>query len=87
MDKQLHYLLEDYREYSQLFAKQIYSQEIWQEQTGCAVDEYFGYVACCENRLYNFGTWFEHTQGQIYPSGPEWGKFRSFKHSLLEFHP
>lgn len=87
MNKQLQSLLEDYKLYAELFAKQIYNQDVWQEQTGCDVGEYFGYVECCEGRMYSFGTWFEHTQGQNYPLDPEWEKYRGHKYALLSFHP
>ena len=80
-------LMEEYLQYTQIYAKQIYNQEMWQEQTGCEVDEYFSYIACCENRLYDFNTWFEHTRGLEYPTGEDWDKYRGFKHHLLSFHP
>ena len=87
MNNELKLLLGDYADYSALFAKQVYSQELWSEQTGCEVDEYFDYVTCCEGKLYTFGTWFEHTQSLDYPAGPEWDQYRDFRQSLLTFHP
>lgn len=86
MSKGLEQLLEDYKDYVSIFAKQIYSQELWSEQTGCDLDEYCDYVKCCEGRLYNFGTWFEHTSAQEYPSGADWDATRAFKPSLIDFH-
>lgn len=85
MDKDLQALLEQYKDYTGLFAKQIYNQELWHEQTGCDIDEYFGYVSCCEARLYDFSTWYEHTFSLEYPSGHEWDFYKTHKLSLLTF--
>lgn len=87
MNNHLQSLLVTYADYSSLFAKQIYNQDLWQEQTGCEVDEYFGYISCCENRLYSFSIWFEHTQSLTYPIGTDWDHYKDFKQSLLAFHP
>lgn len=88
MSSALQSLLANYEDYTSLLAKQIYRREVWSEQTGCELEsEYFGYVACCENRLYDFGTWYEHTQGTPYPEGEEWALYRDHKYSLLAFHP
>lgn len=81
---ELESLLNEYTDYAELFAKQIYRKEVWSEQTGCELeDEYFGYVACCGKRLYDFGTWYEHTQGQPFPK--EWEANRNTKCDLLSF--
>lgn len=79
-------LLEQYETYTSIFAKQIYNRDIWQEQTGCEMDEYFSYVECCEGRLYNFKVWYEHTTGNSYPSGSRWEELRNYKIPLLKFH-
>ena len=78
--------LMDYEVYAGMFSKQIYNKDLWQEQTGCDVDEYFGYIACCETKLYEFSTWYEHTTGKSYPTNPAWEARRHFKHALLAFH-
>lgn len=80
-------LIEEYSQYTAIYAKQIYNRDTWQEQTGCEVDEYFEYISCCEGRLYDFSTWFEHTTGTEYPTGGEWDEYKDFKHDLLSFHP
>lgn len=81
-------LLREYEDYSRMFAAQIFSSQVWSEHTGCEVEEeYFGYVSCCENRLYDFSTWYEHTQSIEYPAGTEWDRYKTHKHSLLTFHP
>lgn len=87
MNNKLQELLEEYSDYSKLYAKQIYNQDLWQEQTGCEVDEYFDYVSCCENKLYPFSVWFEHSYSVEYPSDPDWAFYKDFKHSLISFHP
>jgi hypothetical protein len=87
MDEHLKQLLRSYRDYTDLFAKQIYRSELWQEQTGCEVDEYFEYVSCCEGKLYNFQVWYEQTEGGEYPTGYDWDFYKNHKNSLLEAHP
>lgn len=89
MDKEynIEVMLADYKDYSELFAKQIFNKQLWSEQTGCEVEEYFGYILCCENRLYDFSTWFEHTTSVTYPAGMEWDHYRAHKYSLLACHP
>lgn len=86
--KELNTLLREYEDYTSLFAKQVSNRDMWMEQTGCEVEEeYFGYITCCENRIYDFGTWFEHTQGLPYPESADWAPFRAHKYSLLAYHP
>ena len=87
MNNELLDMLQSYEQYSELYAKQIYSRETWGEQTGCEVDEYFEYVACCESRLYTFDTWYEHTQSKEFPTDAEWGDYKGFRYALLSFHP
>jgi hypothetical protein len=86
-DDSIKNLLLDYADYVEAFAKQVYSKELWKEQTGCELDEYFGYVSCCEDRLYSFKTWFEHTQAKTYPVGLHWDEYSNHKLPLLGFHP
>jgi hypothetical protein len=77
--------LGEYNEYASLFSKQINNPAMWQEQTGCEMDEYYGYIECCETRLYPFGTWYEHTTGEEYPEAKEWKEYRDYKVPLLSF--
>lgn len=86
MNDDLKRYLASYKQYTDLFAKQIYQSDIWQEQTGCEVDEYFEYVSCCEGKLYSFHVWYEHTESKEYPSGYDWDHYKNYKNSLLEAH-
>lgn len=86
MDNELEVLLVEYSEYSEMFAKQIFDRKLWEEQTGCEVGEFFDYIGCCQNRLYDFGTWFEHTRNVEYPVGDGWNDYRTFKQTLLNYH-
>jgi hypothetical protein len=84
MNEELNSALTAYAEYAGHFAKQIFDSETWKEHTGCDVDEYFGYISCCEGRLYDFSTWYEHAFGVEFPV--EWMERQHFKHALLEFN-
>ncbi len=86
MSNEIKELLDTYEEYTKLFATQVFSPVVWNEQTGCEIEEYFGYVACCEVRLYDFSTWYEHTHSKEYPKGIDWDFYKTHKFSLLSYH-
>jgi hypothetical protein len=71
--------LKDYHDYASLFSKQIYSSDIWSEQTGCELGEYSEYIECCYGKIYDFSTWFEHVSGQPYPDHAIWESYKLYK--------
>jgi len=84
-NNELNAKLEEYQDYAAIFSKQINNPVMWQEQTGCEMDEYEDYIGCCENRLFAFGTWYEHSTGLEYPEGSDWQELKGYKVPLLSF--
>lgn len=83
MSPDLFFALNEYEDYSDIFAKQIFSRELWKEQTGCELEEeYVEYLKCCSNKLYSFSVWYEHTKGTPYPSTGDWIQYRDYKASI-----
>lgn len=74
--------LAEYSTYGEIFGKQVYTKDVWSEQTGCEYDEYSKYVECCNDRLYPFNVWFEHTYGTTYPAGAEWDSVKGHRHKI-----
>lgn len=88
MSKSLDSVLEEYHLYADMFALQIAKRSVWSEQTGCELEEvYEDYVNCCNARLYDFGTWYEHSFGEGFPSEPAWAERREYRAVLVERHP
>lgn len=72
--------IQDYNVYGEVFSQQIFMSETWQEQTGCNIEDYKGYVSCCMNRLFDFKTWYEHSYSEAFPN--EWSELSDYKFSV-----
>lgn len=73
------FLLE-YNVYGDAFSKQIFLPEIWQEHTGCGMENYKDYLSCCMNRLYDFKTWYEHSYTEEFPVA--WNEMSEYKFNV-----
>lgn len=78
MQSDLTFYMNLYKEYTDLFYKQVMEPTVFKDfvNTDKWEDEYLQYMEKVYSRIFNFKTWFEHTQNFPFPS--EWEQYSDF---------
>jgi hypothetical protein len=85
MESELNFYLTRYKEYCDLFYKQVIYVDNCQlitDDVNCNMItmEYKRYIDIATSRLFTFGSWFNHMENKEYPQ--TWDEYRDFKYTI-----